>query len=602
MKHRLYRRVRVPLVAAALVAAVAVALVPSGARADEGFGANTPGGAGRSVVHVTNLQDAGPGSLREALGGGGRTVVFDVAGTIALSSDVHVRGAFVTIDGTTAPSPGITLRGAGLQIRGDEGAHDVIVRGLRVRGAAKDGLHIAVGTYNVLVDHVSVQGSGDGNIDITEAHDVTLAWSILAQPAATEKNQLIKYAPARITLHHNLYVEAQQRNPQVRIDDAGTPATETTVDMRNNIVWGWVGGYGTLVWYGPWANVVANFYASPASSGSEQARAVRVSNGARGWVTGNVSGDAVTDINAANTERGPFPAAPVTTQTACDAARDVVAHAGVRPLDAVDVGYLAGVSLVTCPAAPVPAPGPAPLADLVVAGVSAPATATAGGTLGLSVTTRNAGNAAAAASTTRVYLSPDATVDAGDPVLATIAVPSLAAGAAATASSTVPLPATAAAGTWQLIARADAGQVVAEANEGNNTLAVPLTLAAGGTAAPGSADLVVSDITAPRKIAPGASATVSITVRNRGAGAAGATVTRLYLSADRGLSPSAPAVGEAATPALAPGASAALAVTMRVPATTAPGGYTLVAVADDGGAVAEAREDNDTRTRGITVR
>src|SRR5581483_7501080 len=135
--------------------------------------------------------------------------------------------------------------------------------------------------------------------------------------------------------------------------------------------------------------------------------------------------------------------------------------------------YVADVSLARCPDAPAPGPGPAPLADLLIAGMSAPSGAAAGGTFGLSVTTRNAGAAAAPASTTKVYLSSDGRVDGGDAVLATLAVPSLAAGGAATASASVTLPATVAAGAWQLLARADAGLVVAEGDDNNNTLALP---------------------------------------------------------------------------------------------------------------------------------
>src|SRR5262245_15622940 len=117
----------------------------------EGFGAGTPGGSREAVVRVTTLADAGPGSLRDAVSLGWRTVVFDVAGTIDLASAIHVGGPFVTIDGFTAPAPGITLRGGGLIVRGRDGAHDVIIRGLRVRDAAEDGIQIAYGAYNVVV-------------------------------------------------------------------------------------------------------------------------------------------------------------------------------------------------------------------------------------------------------------------------------------------------------------------------------------------------------------------------------------------------------------------------------------------------------------------
>jgi pectate lyase len=571
---------------------------PVAAQAAEGFGAATPGGAGGAVVRVTTLADSGPGSLRSALAGGNRTVVFDVAGDIVLADDVHVRGPFVTIDGTTAPAPGITLRNHGLFLLGTEGAHDVVVRGLRVRNAAGDGIHVARGAYNVLIERVSIHGSGDGNLDITEVRDVTVAWSILAEPAGTQKNMLIKYAPSRITLHHNLFVAAQQRNPQVRIDDAGTPASTTTLDMRNNVVWDWRGGYGTQVWYGPRANVVRNFYSSPLSSSSEQAKAIVVSNGAHAYVEGNVSGDDI-NINGAGTETGAFPAPFVTTQTACDAAAAVLGGAGLRPLDAVDRGYVSAVSLAACPSAT----PPAPLPDLVVAGLAAPASASPGASLSLSVTTRNAGTANAGPSTTRIYLSIDGAVDGGDLALGAVAVPGLAAGAAGTSALGVTLPGTTAAGTWRLIARSDAGGVVTEAIEGNNTLAVSLTVGTptgGGT--PTARDLIVAALRGPRGARPGESITVSLTVSNTGTSAVPASSAAIDLVPDGGGTPAAVRLGAGPVPALGAGASVKVSVTGTVPPGTTSGDYDLVGIADAAGAIAEIREDNNTRTKGFTVR
>jgi pectate lyase len=247
-----------------------------------------------------------------------------------------VTGPFVTIDGFSAPPPGITLRNRGLVIRGRRGAHDVIVRGIRVRDSAIDGIQVGSGAYNVVIDHVSVEGSNDGNIDITESTDVTVSWSILG---GNNKNMLVKYRPARITLHHNLFVDSATRNPQIRMDERDTPATEVTVDMRNNVVAHWT-GYAAMVWPGARVNVVNNYFTS-----GDDALAVP---GARAYVAGNLSADGQA-LNAQGTETEPFVVAPVITVEACAAAAEVLVTAGVRPLDERDTQHLTGISLANCP-------------------------------------------------------------------------------------------------------------------------------------------------------------------------------------------------------------------------------------------------------------
>jgi hypothetical protein len=328
----------------------------------QGFGANTRGGEGQPVYHVSNLNDSGPGSLRDALSQGNRHVVFDVGGEISLNSSLPVRGAFITIDGFTAPSPGVTLQNYGLSIDGNRGNHDIIVRGIRIREAGNstdaaetDGLHVIHGAYNVVIDHVSIYGSEDGNLDIgTGAHDVTVSWSIFIKPAGTEKNMLIKYDPSRITLHHNLFLHARQRNPQVRIDNLGTPAMDTTLDMRNNVVWGWGNGYGTLVWYGPRANIVNNFYSNPSGSDNDAIRVCRgecdegnPSSAARAYVDGNFSSEGV-NLNVEGTESIPFSAPAVDISDACTAAHQVLADAGLPVRDSVELQSLGSISLSAC--------------------------------------------------------------------------------------------------------------------------------------------------------------------------------------------------------------------------------------------------------------
>lgn len=343
----------------------------------QGFGATTPGGDGQPTYHVTSLADSGPGTLRDAISLGPRHIVFDVAGDIILSSPLFVGGAFITIDGSTAPPPGITLRRYGLVIRRElasgrpGGAHDVIVRGLRIRDAAgapsTDCIQIAWGAYNVVIDRVSAQGCADGVIDITNgAHDITVSWSILAAPRGG-KTMLVSADASRITLHHNLFVKGRSRNPTVT-RAGGARATEITVDMRNNVVWDWGPGYGTLVRYGAWANLVSNVYGNPTGALNDRKQALIVCPGAtgalearalcgrgdpasaaRGYVEGNVSADGV-DLGSAGNEATPFPVPPVETAAACTAAHQVLAGAGARPLDGTDQGYVASIKIPSsCP-------------------------------------------------------------------------------------------------------------------------------------------------------------------------------------------------------------------------------------------------------------
>jgi pectate lyase len=144
-------------------------------RGFEGFGANTSGGNNGTTVEVTSLQDAGAGTLRAALSSGtNRYIVFKVGGTIMLQSPLQLQGrSYITIDGSTAPAPGITLQGHGLAIKS---SNNIIMTHPRVRNAQNRGMMAWDGSYNVVIDHCSVSNSGDENIGITEASsDVTVS-------------------------------------------------------------------------------------------------------------------------------------------------------------------------------------------------------------------------------------------------------------------------------------------------------------------------------------------------------------------------------------------------------------------------------------------
>src|SRR5690349_22119181 len=78
----------------------------------------TEGGDKGAVIHVTSLEDAGPGTLRAALAAKNpRRIVFDVGGDIFLKSPLSIASPFVTVAGETAPAPGVTLLGDKVHIR-----------------------------------------------------------------------------------------------------------------------------------------------------------------------------------------------------------------------------------------------------------------------------------------------------------------------------------------------------------------------------------------------------------------------------------------------------------------------------------------------------
>jgi pectate lyase len=347
-----------------------------------------PRASAQQTYVVENLNDSGPGSLRDAVSKGNRHVIFDVAGEIKLESDIYVNGAFITIDGSTAPPPGITLKNYGLRVYGKKGAHDVIIQGIRIRelipisiigNEVKGGLGILIsfGAYNIVVDRVSIAHAGDGPISVTKgAHDITISYSIFAENKYSEDNTLISifgptegdptYNTRRVTMHHNLIMEGSSRMPKVAWSRTGEQAPELMLDMRNNLIWDWLGS-ATQILQGAKANVVDNYYYNPGAKTKSQKRAIYFCHEgstkpqcdgpehpelwARAYIAGNISGAGweVTDyLNSLGTESRPFDAPFVDTTDACTAAHEVLADAGVSPLDAIDEEYLSQISLPMC--------------------------------------------------------------------------------------------------------------------------------------------------------------------------------------------------------------------------------------------------------------
>jgi hypothetical protein len=212
----------------ALASPTALPVFPGAA----GFGTQTPAGRGGAIIRVTNLNNHGAGSLRDALQmQGARIVVFEVSGTIRLNADIQVLHPFVTIAGQTSPPPGITLRGAGLSIK----THDVLVQHLRIRvgdepdgpyPSSRDALRIlGPSAFNVVVDHVSASWAIDENISTWfEVHDITISNSIISEGLYRSLNKrgphskglLIGDKASRVAVYRNLFAKNVDRSPLVK--------------------------------------------------------------------------------------------------------------------------------------------------------------------------------------------------------------------------------------------------------------------------------------------------------------------------------------------------------------------------------------------------
>jgi len=237
--------------------------------------------------------------------------------------------------------------------------------------------------------------------------------------------------------------------------------------------------------------------------------------------------------------------------------------------------------------------------DLVTQSPAAsPATLLAGATTTASVTVKNQGGASAGASNLKYYLSADNAYGAGDVLLATDAVASLATGATAAVSEVVTIASSTTPGTYYILFVADADGQVTESNETNNVGNVQITV----TSSTGSPDLVVqSPAATPLTVNAGGTTTASCTVANTGNASAAASNLKYYLSADNTYSTGDTYLATDAVTSLAAGATAAVSELLTIPSTTAAGTWYIVMFADADAQVAESSETNNSGSVAITV-
>ncbi len=226
----------------------------------QGFAANATGGRGGDVVHVTNLNDSGEGSFREAVKKGHCTVVFDVGGYIPLKSVLAV-GSDITIAGQTAPGEGIGTRDSEISFSGSK---NVIVRYMRFRqgNVPKQEKKSAVDIYqgsNMIFDHVDIQWGRWDCLDMNKSDNMTFQYCIIGQGVSPQRFGCLCQSQ-HVTFTHNLWINNQSRNPKAK----------GTVQYVNNVVYNWGGAGGFVEGHSAadsFDDVVGNYFiAGPSSS------------------------------------------------------------------------------------------------------------------------------------------------------------------------------------------------------------------------------------------------------------------------------------------------------------------------------------------------
>jgi pectate lyase len=316
----------------------------------EGYGAFTKGGRGGKILIVTNLNDSGPGSLREAVEAKGpRTVVFRVGGIIE-TTGLDVREPYLTIAGQTAPGDGICIKkGPGNANAFDVSqTHDVILRYLRFRAGNNTG-EVRCESFrisdseNVMVDHCSSSWGNPETFSAAGAVDrCTVQWCLFSEGNNAQKHAFSTIiAGDRTTWHHNLFAHMLSRVPRW-----GDITVEC--DFRNNVIydWGHTCGYGDM----RTLNYVNNYLRAGRSTTQRPPYFIvdpKVALPASLYLDGNVmtgmpevSRDNWKGVKGDRTFQAssPFPAPPVQTQSAPDAFELVLQNAGANlpKRDAVD--------------------------------------------------------------------------------------------------------------------------------------------------------------------------------------------------------------------------------------------------------------------------
>ncbi len=256
-----------------------------------GFGKKATGGRGYAAYLVTNLNDSGAGSFRDAVSQGNRIVVFEVGGYVNLQTPISVTSN-LTIAGQTAPGDGIGFMGREVSF---DAASNVIVRYARFRqglldsDAKKSGINLLDAT-NLIFDHISIEFAQYNNIDAVGATDITVQYSIDADPTGQQFGAHTEMTGGFFTWYGNLFANAHGR----------CPLAKSNTQYVNNVVYNYQYAYAAGDTSGVfWHDIVDNYFIAGPSTTSPGDYFYQMNNTQTVYVSGNLA-----DTNSDGTLNG----------------------------------------------------------------------------------------------------------------------------------------------------------------------------------------------------------------------------------------------------------------------------------------------------------